>query len=349
MNTRRVRVKVVIITQSGDNTGIHDGEVQFGDAQMRFALDGRQVACPYDGVERIAQDESPAGFGEYFEEGLVIQWSNGENRLRAVIDVQSGSANDFLSRVCERALSDQNVRVEQTITPFTVTAETDIESRAGEAPIVIDTEANALTFEAGELQSIRPEFVTSVEQGKKEINGVQYDAVMVRTLTSDDFVETTLFLRNERHVLLHDYVVTASRLSETGGPIRVLLVDDEPGLTRVGKLQLNDTHEGLSIDSATSTQGALDLLQDTDYECIITDYEMPDGGAPAIIERNRQQEIPSDVIIYSRNDREKIPEEEIPVGIDLWITKSAEMDQYHRLGTAIKRLVASRRSKQNAT
>jgi CheY-like chemotaxis protein len=88
------------------------------------------------------------------------------------------------------------------------------------------------------------------------------------------------------------------------------------------------------------------MITENDYECVVTDYAMPEGGAPAIIETNKQQPRPSEIIIFSRKERDRIPEEELPTGVDVWVTKEEDMEQYHRLGNTIKRLVAERRSRQ---
>jgi CheY-like chemotaxis protein len=339
-------VKLVIIAQNGDNTGLLKGEIHFHDSRMSFDLDGREINCPYESVERVNVDRFPAALSQYFDRGLVIQWENDGGRWRAVIEVLSGDAYDFLSSVCAPGLSDARLRVEQTVTPYNVTPDNDVETRLAEVPVVIDQQTKAIHFDAEEFQSIQPGVVTTVDQSSYRDGQSEYDAVTIQTLFQEKTVETSLSFSDDSYKLFHDYVVTASTLSKTGGPITVLLVDDEPGLTEVGKLQLTDTHDGLSIQCATSTEQALDLLDEHDYECLVTDYAMPEGGAPAIIERNKQREMPAKVIIYSRKDRESLPEDEVPLGIDLWITKKGEFEQYHRLGNAIKRLVTTRRNRK---
>lgn len=339
-------VKLVLLAENGGNTGVLEGTVHMHDTQMQFEVHGKQISCPFDSIERVSIDSAPEALSQYFERELLLQWSHEDDRWRAVIELKSGSVREFAGHVCSRTLGDTELRVEQTVTPYSVTPENDMQEQVAKTPLAIDQQTEAITFESADVRSIHPGDVITVQQGTREYDQTQHRAVRVKTLCSGETVDTTLVVPDSQHVLLHDYIVIASTLSETGGPIQVLLVDDEPGLTEVGKLHITDKHDGLAIQCATSTEQALDLLREHDYECIVTDYAMPDGGAPDIIELNKKQEVTSKVIIYSRKDRDKIPDDKIPVGIDLWVKKKAETEQYHRLGNTIKRLVASRRNRQ---
>lgn len=333
--------KLVLLAEGGSNTGLLDGEIHIHDTYMKLEAQGKQLNCPFDSVERVMMDSAPEALRQYFDRDLVVQWSREGDRWRAVIQIRTGDLRDFVGEVCSRALGDLTLPVEQTVIPYGATPDNDIQKHVAKIPVVIDQQTKAITFESGEIRSVSPGAVIAVQQGTREYDQTQHEAVSIKTLSSEATVDTTIILLDSRHVLIRDYIEIALTLSETGGPIQVLLVDDEPGLTEVGKSQLMDSHDGLAIKGATSTREAINLLERHDYDCIVSDYSMPDGGAPKIIEMNKKQDVPSNVIIHSRKDRDKIPEDEIPVGIDLWITKKAETEQYNRLGNTIKRLVAT--------
>lgn len=337
-------VKSVVFDQDGNTTGVSGGEISFHDTQMHLELNGTEIACPFQDIERVAVNQFPADLNQYFDNGLVIQWCRGENRLRAVIETKPGNLLSLLARVCALGTPDGELHVEQTVVPYNATPENTVQTQAATTPFAIDQRSKALTFESEEIQPIYPDTVTTAQQDTYEQNQTQYSAVTIQSFSSKETVETTVCFPDERYELLSDYLVSAVTLSETGGPIKVLLVDDEPGLAEIGKLQLTDAHDGLSIQHTTGTQQALELLQENGYECIVTDYAMPEGGASAVTEANKQQGVEAGVIVFSRKDRDNMAEEDIPVGIDLWITKEDEIEQYHRLGMAIKRLVAARRS-----
>ncbi len=339
-------VRSVVFDQDGSTTGVSDGEISFHDTRIHFELDGREVVCPLQDVERVAVNQFPADLEQYFDDGLVIQWCRGEHRLRAVVETTSGDLLGLLAQVCALGTPDGELHVEQTTVPYSAAPENTVQTRTATTPFAIDQQTKALTFESAEIQHIHPDAVTTAQQGAYEQNQTQYSAVVTQSFSSEETVETTVCLPDEQYKLVCDYVVSAVTLSETGGPIEVLLIDDEPGLAEIGKLQLADAHEGLSIQHTTGTQQALELLRENEYDCIVTDYAMPEGGAPAITEANRRQGAEAEVIVFSRKDRDKMATEDIPAGIDLWITKEDEIEQYHRLGTAVKRLVAARRGRQ---
>ncbi|MFB6143498.1 MAG: response regulator [Halorientalis sp.] len=66
----------------------------------------------------------------------------------------------------------------------------------------------------------------------------------------------------------------------TGGDdegIRVLVVDDEPGLAEVAKSFFERRDEQFEVVAETSATAALDRLARSDdgFDCIVSDYDMP--------------------------------------------------------------------------
>ena len=58
-------------------------------------------------------------------------------------------------------------------------------------------------------------------------------------------------------------------------PLRVLYVDDEPGLLSIGKLFL-EREGAFAVDTVTSAVAALEQLEREQYDAIISDYQMPE-------------------------------------------------------------------------
>ncbi|MDD1695679.1 MAG: response regulator, partial [Methanoregula sp.] len=54
----------------------------------------------------------------------------------------------------------------------------------------------------------------------------------------------------------------------------ILYVDDEPMLLELARLFLENTGD-FCVDTVTSATEALDILSETSYDCIISDYQMP--------------------------------------------------------------------------
>ena len=57
-------------------------------------------------------------------------------------------------------------------------------------------------------------------------------------------------------------------------PLRVLYVDDEPGLLEIGKLFLEESRD-FSVTTIDSAAAAISLLIKEQFDAIISDYQMP--------------------------------------------------------------------------
>lgn len=89
-------------------------------------------------------------------------------------------------------------------------------------------------------------------------------------------------------------------------PIRVIYVDDEPDLLKIGKIFLEKTGE-FSVSTIGSAPAALELLAKEQFDAIISDYQMPDlDGIEFLIElRTRFGKIPFILFCRQRQGRNK--------------------------------------------
>ncbi|MDD5025000.1 MAG: PAS domain S-box protein, partial [Methanoregula sp.] len=123
--------------------------------------------------------------------------------------------------------------------------------------------------------------------------------------------------------------------------IRVLYVDDEPGLLELGKvfLEMSGT---LRIDTALSAADAIKKIVNEAYEGIISDYQMPvmDGIAFLKILRKDNNGIP--FILFTGRGREEVVIEALNSGADFYLQKGGDpMSQFveleHKILLAIER------------
>src|SRR2546427_11445746 len=61
---------------------------------------------------------------------------------------------------------------------------------------------------------------------------------------------------------------------------RVLVVDDDPALLQALPEALRLRMESVTVDTADSGEGALNLIAARDYDVIVTDIKMPGISAP---------------------------------------------------------------------
>jgi len=342
-------VGMVVFTASG-STDFLEGAVSLQADTLQFSVGDKRFGIPIDALQRIATDKLPSAFPKRFAEGLQMQWQHTDGRRRAVVEADRDDLWRFTEAVGRACLDETNRHVEQRRVPMAFETDTPPETVTKATSMRVRPAEQSVTFDADGLVSIRLDFVTTVETLTLEFDGDERIAVAVKLLTPDEEVTSRILPGSDRLAgLLRDYLVNSYVLGDTGGPIRVLLVDDEPGLTDIARLHLREHHAELSLRTTTTTTRAKQLVRQEAFECIVSDYEMPEGGAPEILAEVRESSADVPFIVFSRRSEDDIPEEDTLHGVDAWIEKEMGTDQYLRLAQLIKRLVLERRSGESAT
>ena len=128
--------------------------------------------------------------------------------------------------------------------------------------------------------------------------------------------------------------------------LRILYVDDEPGLLEIGKkfLERNGDFLVTPIDSATD---ALQLLKKEQFDAIISDYQMPGmNGIQFLVEVRRcTGQIP--FIIFTGRGREEIVIQALNAGADFYLQKGGSPEaQFAELSHKIQIAVENFRSRE---
>ena len=99
---------------------------------------------------------------------------------------------------------------------------------------------------------------------------------------------------------------------------RILVVDDEPQITRVLRTSL--TSQGYDIRVANNGETALEILKDWTADLVITDLAMPVMDGVELCRRVRaKSEVP--IIVLSVRGEERIKVQALDVGADDYVTK----------------------------
>ena len=104
--------------------------------------------------------------------------------------------------------------------------------------------------------------------------------------------------------------------------IRVLYVDDEPGLLQICKLFLERTGR-YSVDTIESAAAALPLLTG-DYDAVISDYQMPEMDGIEFLKRVRASGNTVPFILFTGRGREEVVIQAIDEGADFYIQKGGD-------------------------
>ncbi len=128
--------------------------------------------------------------------------------------------------------------------------------------------------------------------------------------------------------------------------IRVLYVDDEPGLLQIARLFLEQSPD-ISVAVSLSGPEALEALASGSYDVVVSDYQMPgmDGIALLQVVRERFGDIP--FILFTGRGREEIVIQAIESGADFYLQKGGDpVSQFaelaHKVRQALRRREAER-------
>jgi len=133
-----------------------------------------------------------------------------------------------------------------------------------------------------------------------------------------------------------------------GGPIAVLLVDDEPDVAEVTALHLQRQNDDFEVTIEYGDEDALDALHG-DIDCVVSDYEMPHKDGLDLLRdvRDRHPDLP--FILFTGRGSEEIASEAISAGVTDYLQKETGTDQYAVLANRLENAVARRRSEAAAT
>ena len=105
---------------------------------------------------------------------------------------------------------------------------------------------------------------------------------------------------------------------------RILIVDDEPQITRVLRTSL--TTRGYDVRVAADGESALDTFSDWHPDLVVTDLAMPNVGGLELCTRLRLvSEVP--IIVLSVRGEERTKVEALDAGADDFVTKPFSMEE----------------------
>ena len=157
---------------------------------------------------------------------------------------------------------------------------------------------------------------------------------LLRNEASDQFDETAL------------EIPAPVSIAEEQSEIRVLHVDDNPEILEVTKLFLERTDDAFTVVGKQSAVEAINCLQEGDFDCLISDYDMPTTDGLELLEIVREQYPDLPFILYTAQGSEEIASEAISAGVTEYMQKETSNEQYEVLANRIRKAVDRYRSQQ---
>ena len=132
---------------------------------------------------------------------------------------------------------------------------------------------------------------------------------------------------------------------DTTGQIRVLHVDDDECQLQAVVEFMKLLDPLIHIDSVSSPIEALKIIDKGKYDCIVTDYKMPEkNGLELSSEIRAISNVP--IIIYTGQGSEEVAEKAFSIGINDYIKKEIDPSHYQLLAKRIRDIVEKRRIEQ---
>jgi DNA-binding NtrC family response regulator len=120
--------------------------------------------------------------------------------------------------------------------------------------------------------------------------------------------------------------------------VTVLMIDDEENQLKISTMGLKDVDPSLKIVSALTPTEALRLLRSRIFDCVVSDYAMPEmDGVKLYYEVRKISDIP--FILYTGYRNEEIAEKAFRAGVDDFVRKEKSLGHFQLLANRIRQTV----------
>lgn len=117
--------------------------------------------------------------------------------------------------------------------------------------------------------------------------------------------------------------------------LRVIHVDDEGDFAELAADMLELEDDRFDIETVTSASDGLDRLADEEYDCVVSDYDMPGQDGIDFLEAVREEYPDLPFILYTGKGSEEIASDAISAGVTEYLQKETGTGQYAVLANRI--------------
>jgi len=137
-------------------------------------------------------------------------------------------------------------------------------------------------------------------------------------------------------------------MGETAESGRVLHVDDDGEFAALTAEYLERTSDHLVVETATSASEALDRLDTTSFDCVVSDYEMPMMDGLALLDAVRENDPDLPFILFTGTGSETVASEAIARGVTDYLRKRPGTEAFELLANRIENVIEQYRATRRA-
>ncbi|WP_254824092.1 PAS domain-containing response regulator [Haloglomus halophilum] len=135
-------------------------------------------------------------------------------------------------------------------------------------------------------------------------------------------------------------------MSHTPDPIHVLHVEDDPEFAHLTASFLEREGQGFDVVSAGSAAEGGERLADGEFDCVVSDYDMPGRSGIEFLRSVRESHPNLPFILFTGKGSEEIASDAISAGATDYLQKGTGGEQYELLANRIENAVSRAQSEQ---
>ncbi|MDY6817178.1 MAG: PAS domain S-box protein [Halobacteriales archaeon] len=139
--------------------------------------------------------------------------------------------------------------------------------------------------------------------------------------------------------------MTGGRTPDTSiEEVRVLHVDDDPDFLELARTFLKREDDRFTIETTTGASDGQAKLLDGDFDCVISDYEMPKTDGLEFLQTVREDYPDLPFILYTGKGSEEVASDAISAGVTEYLQKESGTGQYTVLANRVRNAVEKYRT-----
>jgi len=123
-------------------------------------------------------------------------------------------------------------------------------------------------------------------------------------------------------------------------------VDDEPGIAELAAEFLERRDDRFVVETTTDAGDAVDRISGDSFDCVVSDYEMPEMDGIDLLAAVREHHPDLPFILFTGKGSEEIASDAISAGVTDYLRKGTGTDQYELLANRITNAVSQVRAER---